>query len=555
MNEKSPAQRIDEYLAGRRDERASSESFKSFSTISTISTGAGSSGIESALDSASDRKSADTASLKDSLLAQFLADSLKNILALDEVSGDWYECGEGIWHQITKVRATKIINTVLHRVLPNGFSMSKLSAIEGFLRLYLSLDRWESDKSLLPLKNGILNTKAMLLMPYSVNHKFNWQLPYIYDPDAKITVIKRWLWDVTGQDIEIVNIIRAFFRIALIGGDVQKFLEVVGPGGTGKSTLTRLLIMLVGEANHAATDLKNLEQNRFEVATLYSKRLALISDSSRYGGEVSVLKAITGGDPVRHERKNQQQSGSFVFSGVVVIASNEAIQSTDYSSGLARRRMPISFVRKVTDEDKAKWRHLGGIEKAMQAELPGLLNWVLSMTDDELNGCLSSINGALTKSSRNHLVETNKLAAWIDDNLVIKESSILYIGGSTRSIKDDSEVERECSAKLYPNYLRWCDKNGVQPIAVQRFSNNLLDIAEHCKLPVKQVNRDSQGRKIAGFKIRTIADIAVSTPITKVSLSAGGCRSSADTNTPRTLDSADDADSADITLFNDKERF
>ncbi len=433
--------------------------------------------------------------------------------------------------------------------------MSKLNAIEGFLRLYLSLDRWESDKSLLPLKNGVLDTKTMLLMPYSVNHKFNWQLPYIYDPDAKINVIKRWLWDVTGQDMEIVNIIRAFFRITLTGGDVQKFLEVVGPGGTGKSTLIRLLIMLVGETNHAATDLKNLEQNRFEAATLYNKRLAIISDSSRYGGEVSVLKAITGGDPVRHERKNQQQSGSFVFSGVVVIASNEAIQSTDYSSGLARRRMPISFVRKVTDEDKAKWRHLGGIEKAMQAELPGLLNWVLSMTDDELNNCLSTINGNLTKSQRQHLVETNKLAAWIDDNLVIKESNILYIGGSTKAIRDALEVDRECDSKLYPNYLRWCEENGVQAVAVTRFSNNLLDIAEHCKLPAKLINRDSKGRKIAGFKIRTIADIAAATPITKTLLSVDECRSNADTNTFETLDNADSVDNAAITLFDDMEVF
>jgi len=37
--------------------------------------------------------------------------------------------------------------------------------------------------------------------------------------------------------------------------------------------------------------------------------------------------------------------------------------------------MPVMFNRKITDADKEKWRPLGGVEKAMQAELPGLLNW------------------------------------------------------------------------------------------------------------------------------------------------------------------------------------
>jgi putative DNA primase/helicase len=443
---------------------------------------------------------------KDSLLAKDLAGQFQNQLVFDSLSGDWYEYKNGIWVAVSKNHATKLINERLHDFLPTGFPLSKLSGIEGFLKLYLSLDEWESNKNLLPLKNGILNAKTREIIPYSASHKFNWQLPYAYDKKAEIKVIKRWLWNTSNEDVEVVRIIRAFFKIALTGGNIQKFLEVVGPGGTGKSTLIRLLIMLIGEENHAATNLKNLEQNRFEAATLYGKRLAIISDSSRYGGEVSNLKALTGGDPIRHERKNQQQSGSFVFSGVVVIASNEAIQSTDYSSGLARRRLPISFINKVTDEEKAKWRDMGGIETVMRGEPPGLLN------------CLSSINGNLSKSQRQHLVETNKIAAWIDDNLIIDEKSTVYIGASIKTLNDNFEIEKACQTKLYPNYFRWCDENGVMPIAVQRFSANLVDIAEHSKLPVELLAKSKFGRRMRGFKIRTHKHTSEKTPITKTIL-------------------------------------
>ena len=68
--------------------------------------------------------------------------------------------------------------------------------------------------------------------------------------------------------MESVNIIRAFFKMALVGGEVQKFLELIGSGGTGKSTLIRLLVAFIGEKNHAATDWREaaLSRRRFTVS-------------------------------------------------------------------------------------------------------------------------------------------------------------------------------------------------------------------------------------------------------------------------------------------------
>lgn|GEM_PF-2571089 len=261
-----------------------------------------------------------------------------------------------------------------------------------------------------------------------------------------------------------------------------------------------------------------------------------------------MLKAITGGDSVRHERKNQQQDGAFVFGGVVVIASNEPIQSTDYSSGLARRRLPVSFLKKVTDDDKEKWRCAGGIENAMRAELPGLLNWVLSMPDDEFSKITNGINTDLSKAERRHLVETNKLANWIDDNLIPDTNSVLYIGAVPNDSDDYKTIERDCATKLYPNNFKWCAENGYQAIAPNKFKNNVVDIAEHCKLSVREFQRDSKGKKVAGFRIRTPADEAVPTTIVKeiLSGSAALCCTSADVRSPAGRMSVDSAANAGI---------
>ncbi|WP_442497658.1 DNA primase family protein [Methylobacter sp. sgz302048] len=452
-------------------------------------------------DDVDDESNSDTGSEKDSILAARLATVLKNVLCFDDVSGDWHLQQSGVWRPVSKKRAVKIISRSLYGALPHGFSMSKLNSMEAFLTIHLLLDGWQADKNLLPLKNGILNIQTKELVPYTHRHRLNWQLPYDYDSSAKIKVIKEWLSDATGNDAEAISIIRAFFRMALVGGDVQKFLELIGPGGTGKSTLIRLFESFIGKQNQATTDLKNLENNRFEVANIYGKKLVVINDSARYGGEVPTLKAITGGDPVRHEKKNQQQGESFIYAGVVVIAANEPIQSSDYTSGLIRRRMPVPFRRKITDEDKAKWASVGGIETAMKSELAGLLNWVLEMTDDEMRAAIGGINGGMTKAQREHLISTNKIAAWLDDNVVIDSQAITYIGVSTTK-ETDADIRQELiNEKLYSNYERWCYESNAHPIAQNRFTDNLADVCEQIKIPVEK-GRNKQGRFIKGLAIR-----------------------------------------------------
>jgi len=480
----------------------------------------------------------DISELKDSLLADEIAKVLMAKIAFCEISSDWYLSNGGVWRKTKKNKILKIIHEELKKIFHEGYGIYKVNNTEAFLRLILSIDTWTEDSNLLPLENGILNLKSRKLLAYTDEYRFTWQLPYCYKPKEKIDIIYDWMKDSTYNDEEVINTIRAFFRMALTGGSVQKFLEVIGAGGTGKSTLTRLLNMLVGDENCTTTDLKNLEENRFESAKLFNKRLTVINDSFRYGGEVSVLKALTGGDLIRLERKNQQQENSFEYFGVVMIVANEAIQSSDYSSGLARRRLPIHFNKRVTDEDKEKWRRLGGIENAMQSEIPALLNWVLDMPDYELSKTLDSINSGMNKAQRAHMVATNKLASWIDDCLIIAVENEVYIGSSTLNVKDQGEVDLMVGTKLYSNYEQWCNDNKIKSISVQRFSSSLIDISELLKINAEK-RRDNKGRKIQGFAIRKGEHGHCLTPITQYSLSAVACRGSVGGIMSESLASAD----------------
>jgi len=227
---------------------------------------------------------------------------------------------------------------------------------------------------------------------------------------------------------------------------------------------------------------------------------------------------LTGGDPIRLEKKNVQQGGSFIFDGVVVIASNEAIQTADYTSGLIRRRMPVNFNRKVTDADKAKWASVGGLEFALHKELAGLLNWVLAMTEAEVKLAVGGINGEMTQAQRDHLVETNKIAAWIDDNLIINAGVSHNIGVSMKKKSDYNEVSMARREKLYPNYEAWCDDGNVNPIGLQRFSNNIMDVCGQLKIIVTD-KKTNKGKSLKGLEIRKDHHVNHATPVTKKILS------------------------------------
>jgi putative DNA primase/helicase len=451
---------------------------------------------------------------QESKLAERIASILYGSLAYDDTSKDWYSYENGLWSAISELQTLDIILNELNTQIPNGYAAKLLGSVEKLLRIMLRLNEWECKSHLLPMANGVLDTQTMELCEHDYEYFFNWQLPYDYDPEATIDVISRWLLDASDGDVELINSVRAFFKMALVGGELQKILELIGPGGSGKSTLIRLLKKLVGEKNVVTTDLRNLEENRFEPAKLYGKRVALISDSRRFGGEVAVLKQLTGGDSVRLEKKNIQQTGDFVYRGVVAIVANEAIQAADYTSGLIRRRMPVNFNRQITDEDKAKWSAVGGIESAMELELPGLLNWVLAMTDDEVSRAIGGINGEMNQAQREHLVATHRIAQWLDDNIVVEPDAVTYVGCSMKK-KELCEADEARKVKLYANFEGWCDEQAVHPVAPQRFTANLIDVCKQLKINVIAKNRSQHGRPIKGLAIRSERHADCPTPVTR----------------------------------------
>ncbi len=398
-----------------------------------------------------------------------------------------HNAGASAWHRFTGTHwqpveksepAARAAGLLFKETRPCGFTVNYLNNI---IRLIITGDMLPlpgEPVGKIPFTNGLLDMATGMLEPTHQQNAATWCIPHDYVPGADCPRFKAWLLEALHNDGGLVELLRAFINACLFGrADLQKFLNLFGPGGTGKSAFLRILRTLLGPENCATTDLKNLEQNRFEAATMYGKRLASITDAGRYTGSVDTLKAMTGGDALRNERKHEQQNGTFVFEGMVIIASNEHLAATDYTSGLDRRRMVVKFGKRYTEDEKARFSQRGG-EEALQAEIPAIVNWALELGRDEVTRIFAHPPKACVESSNEAQRAQNPVAEWVDDNLGPAPGNWCGIGvkKEVRGFHGPTQFE-DADGKLYPNYLRWCSENGRLPMSLNRFRETVVDTA------------------------------------------------------------------------------
>ena len=126
----------------------------------------------------------------------------------------------------------------------------------------------------IPFRERDFDPSTMTFVEVGPDNALTWSLPYRYEPAADCPTIKQWLRDAVDGDEATLEFCahgwRPSWSVALI---YKKFLHLLGPGGTGKGTSSGWL-PVDRERNRTITDLRNLETNRFETASLYGKTAA-----------------------------------------------------------------------------------------------------------------------------------------------------------------------------------------------------------------------------------------------------------------------------------------
>jgi len=281
---------------------------------------------------------------------------------------------------------------------------------------------------------------------------------------------------------------------------------------THNTSFSNLCVALVGMQNTFSTRLNLLETNRFEVSGAYNKKLVVISDSERYGGSVDMLKTLTGGDQIRMEFKYQKHSGSgFVYKGLVMATANESIQSTDPTAGLFRRRLTVPFSRPRWDQKDIEliaFDHDGNPYGNLADELPGVVNWVLSMSHDEMVDYTKNATKhiAVMKEQRaEQISESNNVIDWMHERIVFDPNVASIVGE-----KRDSEGEyyyKNAEYWLYASYCDHCRKSSIREMGKPRFVRVLEDVCTNqLRIKIRKIKGTRTRHMFKGLAIRKSGD-------------------------------------------------
>ncbi|EBH3477918.1 DNA primase [Salmonella enterica subsp. enterica serovar Bareilly] len=262
----------------------------------------------------------------------------------------------GIWKIIPPSDFARDVAGLFQR-LRAPFSSGKIASVVETLKLIIPQQDAPA-RRLIGFRNGVLDTATGTFSPHHKSHWLRTLCDVDFTPPVEGETLEthapdfwRWLDRAAGGRSEKRDVIlAALFMVLANRYDWQLFLEVTGPGGSGKSILAEIATMLAGEDNATSATIETLESPR-ERAALIGFSLIRLPDQEKWSGDGAGLKAITGGDAVSVDPKYKDAYSTHI-PAVILAVNNNPMRFTDRSGGVSRRRVILHFPEQIAPEER-----------------------------------------------------------------------------------------------------------------------------------------------------------------------------------------------------------
>ena len=248
-------------------------------------------------------------------------------------------------------------------------------------RVQKAADELDKDPWFLNCLNGTLDLRNCALREHRREDYLTKLADVEYDPKAEDESWDRFICE-TFPDEELRQFVQMAFGTALTADySNEVFYILQGPSGTGKSTLTDVILSILGnDYGTTAPDVTSLNPTssaggpRSDIARLEGKRMVTVPETEKQQKlQVSFLKRMSGGDTVT-ARPLYKEYREFRPTWKVFIATNYAIQfPDDLDDAIWRRLIVIPFDHKPEEPDPTLKERLRSHVRCRQAILAWLV--------------------------------------------------------------------------------------------------------------------------------------------------------------------------------------
>lgn len=249
------------------------------------------------------------------------------------------------------------------------------------------------------LLNGVLswtfdgpNLKATFA-EHSKAHRFTYQLPYAYDPEADPTHLDRLLQSLDVADVTTLQ------RVLGSGLELSRFraakgrpraLLLLGDGENGKDTIRGALRQVLGARGMTGCTLTDFQQydkgRKFPLAALRGSRINWSPENTRYARleAIQSLKSAISGEELSWEQKNLPEQ-EFTPNAIFLFNCNEPPLMDGSQAAMQSRWHAIRFLKRYTSSPDPTDPNQLQADPRLKDDLgfirehvcPAMLNWLI----------------------------------------------------------------------------------------------------------------------------------------------------------------------------------
>lgn len=299
-------------------------------------------------------------------------------------------------------------------------------------------------------KNAFIDVRNLEMIEHSPKYLSINQIPHEFDLHktvSKNSVIYEFLNGVIPDKNDLEMLLQYIGYCMTVDTRLQKFLIITGLGGTGKSTIVRLVNNAIGKENISNLSLQDLNE-RFNATNLFGKILNSCADiPSKAMEQVDIIKKITGEDVIKGEYKG---GAVFFFNSYakLMFSANEIPISLDDKTNAYYRRFLILRIDK-------RCHTIPNLEKRLNESIDDfIILAVQALNRMYMNGSLQESQNSIDNVLELYMA-SDTVTAFIADEMVGRA---------------DSKIER---GRLFKDYGRYCESNERQALTRNGFFKNL----------------------------------------------------------------------------------